>query len=248
MHIDSSAVLARRPRGDPLAVRSSAAWPRSYNPFRSSRAWLCPPRHSVSKSTIRGITAHRDSWPAYRLAIKLPSFVKFQPYTARGHLRDERSAITVQKPGPQKEMADPAPRRGQPQGGAPIAPALIEHLLGNGRGVLVELGLVFRKGADRIVQEVAAQAANLALKAQSGMNHAGEAGFVAAVDAALPVGIPARVTDPRAQIPSQPRHLVNIESRRAVLPSAHGILQLFAQFFVGIKEENPVVGEASEAA
>src|SRR5437660_4243889 len=149
---------------------------------------------------------------------ELSELLEFQPRPARGHPRDEPSAIAVEKAKMQQVILKPAPGRRQPHGRSPVPLTLGEQLLCHDRCVALDFLFVLRKRADRVLQQVSTQTACLSLETQGRMDHSGKAGFVSQVDSALKIRIPSRVTDPRTEVPGEARHFVNWKFRLAVLP------------------------------
>src|SRR5262249_35018939 len=152
------------------------------------------------------------------------------------------TAVAVEEAAAQYEILEPTPGRGEPQRAAPTSLALCEHLLRGERGVALDIGLVFVKRAHGVVQQVAGEAAMRAMKAQGFMNCARKFRSVAAVQAALKIGIPAGMTDPGAEIKCAPGHLVDRDRRRVLLPIPERGVKGAAQLLVGINGKNPFVG------
>src|SRR2546421_6909733 len=95
---------------------------------------------------------------------ELSELLEFQPRPARGHPRDEPSAIAVEKAKMQQVILKPAPGRRQPHGRSPVPLTLGEQLLCHDRCVALDFRFVLRKRADRVVQQVSTQTACLSLE------------------------------------------------------------------------------------
>ena len=138
--------------------------------------------------------------------------------------------------------------RGDDERAAPTSAAFGVHALGGERGIFFDVGFVLVEGADGVVEEVAGEAAGLACELQRLVDDAGKFGGVAAIEAALKIGIPAGVLDPCAEIPGAARDFVDVVVRLALFPFEQREVEIAAEFFVGVHREDPVVGGDLAAA
>src|SRR5438552_10093436 len=143
-------------------------------PGFARRAILAPDPHKTPS------WRPRSTGPALRLD-KPSELLESQPGPAARHPRDEPSAMPVEKPKVQHVILKPAPWRRQPHGRSPFPPALGEQFLRHDCCVAFDFGLVLRKRADRVVQQVPIQRARLSFEAQGRMDNAGKARLVTAV-------------------------------------------------------------------
>jgi hypothetical protein len=157
-------------------------------------------------------------------------------------LRDECSTVTVEKTALEDEAAEPHPWRGDEEGAAPTTAAFGIHALRGERGIFFDVGFVFSEGADGVVEKIAGELAGRAGELQRFVDDAGEFRGIAAVQAALEIGIPAGVLDPGAEILGAARDFVDFVIGLAFFPLEEREVEIAAEFFVGVHRENPVVG------
>src|SRR6266403_794942 len=129
------------------------------------RAIRAPNRHKEFSSGIR---------PAAGISYQLPQLLIFQVDRTRRHSRDQSAAVTVHESSAQHEILKPTPRSCKPHRRSPLSLALREHLLRSKRGIGFDFSLVFVKRAHGVVQQVAAQPANLPHVAKRFVHHAGK--------------------------------------------------------------------------
>jgi len=166
----------------------------------------------------------------------------FEAHGARCHLCDECSAVTVEKTKAEDKTAEPTPWSGDEDGAAPTAAAFGVHALGGKSGIFFDVDFVFVEGADGVMEEVAGEAPGIAGELQGLVDDPSESCGGAAVEAALKIGIPARVLDPRAEIPGAARDFVDFAIGLAFFPLEEREVEIAAELFVGVHRENPLVG------
>src|SRR5712675_535504 len=129
------------------------------------RAIRAPGRHKEFSSDIR---------PAAGISYQLPQLLIFQVDRTRRHSRDQCAAVAVHESSAQDEILKPTPRSCKPHRRSPLSLAFREHLLRSKRGIGFDFSLVFVKRAHGVVQQVAAQPANLPHVAKRFVDHAGK--------------------------------------------------------------------------
>jgi hypothetical protein len=166
----------------------------------------------------------------------------FEPDSARGHLCDECSTVTVEKTEAEDKTAEPAPGSGNEERAAPTATAFGVHTLGGERGVFFDVGFMLVEGTDGVVEDVAGEAAWCTGELQGFVDDAGEFCGGAAVEAPLKIGIPAGVLDPGTEIPGATRDFVDFAVGLTLFPFEEREVEIAAELFVGVHRENPLVG------
>src|SRR6267154_3436655 len=129
------------------------------------RASRVPGRHREFSSDIRS---------AAGISYQLPKLLVFQVDRTRRHSRDQRASVAVHETSAQHEILKPTPRSCKPHRRSPLSLAFREHLLRSKRGIGFDFSLVFVKRAHGVVQQVAAQPANLPHVAKRFVDHAGK--------------------------------------------------------------------------
>src|SRR6266436_3959655 len=170
------------PRVAPAAIvrRSPTPPDDSLAPARAKSATL-----GFARRAIRVPGRHKEFSSRMPLAAgisyQLPQLLVFQVDRTRRHSRDQSAAVAVHKPSAQDEILKPTPRSCQPHRRTPLSLAFREHLLRSKRGIGFDFSLVFVKRAHGVVQQVAAQPANLPHVAKRFVDHAGKLRLIAPI-------------------------------------------------------------------
>src|SRR6266576_2129320 len=119
--------------------------------------------------------------PATGISYQLPKLLIFQVDRTRRHSRDQSAAVAVHESSAQDEILKPTPRSCKPHRRSPLSLAFREHLLCSKRGIGFDFSLVFVKRAHGVVQQVAAQPANLPHVAKRFVDHAGKLRLISSI-------------------------------------------------------------------
>src|SRR5579885_882158 len=240
----------------PAAARSSAAeycrTRRWRARTRGRRSAARPPKDRAACGTrTRSGNCRSAARPATRLWCKRWSsaeahelgFRVFQEIVEGRHICDRQSFQPVEEAHPQKIGLQEGPRRIQDQPGPGDLFLAGDQLLGGERGVAVHGAQMLGEGIASKMQQVGLQAPDAAVDLHRFMYVSALPNrFAPVVEADLAVRMPASVADPAAEILRQAWHGVGIELRPGLLEAPDLGFQRFAQRFIGVDGENPVIG------